>query len=102
MRVWHLLDAIITQDASLQAGIAGVKSEEKDVINYFEKAATCLEKFNPVAKRKGSSDNDSNPKYSAASANISSSSASDKVSKEKSGEELQYYKKSKFRKLSNS
>lgn len=72
------------------------------MISNFEKAATCLAKFNPIAKRKDSSDSNLNLKYLVASANISSSLASDKASKGKSGVESQHCAKSDFRKLSNS
>ena len=55
-----------------------------------------------MAKRKGSSESNSMLKYSVASGSISSSSASDKVSKEKSRVELRYYENSEFYKLTNS
>ena len=99
-RVRCLLEAIVTQDASLQAGIAAVRSEDKGLIDDFKKVATYLAKFDPVAKRKIGHGGDKLT-YLASSADVSSTSASPKTSKGKTRVEFRYYQKNEFKKLNN-
>ena len=76
-----------------------MKSEDKGIINDFKKAATYLAKFDPVVK--GKTNQDSKVNYSISSQEVSSTLASNKPSKGKSGVEFHYYENKEFKKLTN-
>ena len=102
-RVIHLMDAIQSSDAPLQAAIAHIKSQSDDpngLGNNFEEAAAYLLQFCPVSKKRKTSSSERT--YNVSSVGVTTDDGKKKVkpNKGETGVELRYYKPKEYRKLS--
>lgn len=102
-RVIHLMDAIQSSDAPLQAAIAHIKSQSDDpdgLGNNFEEAAAYLLQFCPVSRKRKSSSNDRTYNVSSVGISTDDGKKRSKPNKGETGVELRYYKPKEYRKLS--
>ena len=109
-RVTHLLNAIQTTDASLQAAIAYIKSTEMDpqgLMSDFESTAAYLVQFDPVSKKRKQSGGRSQQTSKVVHTDDDDDSVDQTISatkklkpnKGKTGVEFRYYKPEAYRKL---
>ena len=109
----HLLNAIQTTDASLQAAIAYIKSTEMDpqgLMSDFESTAAYLIQFDPVSKKRKHSSGRGQQINKVVELEDGSDDSGDeqqvssakrlKPNKGKTGVEFRYYKPEEYRKLS--
>lgn len=104
-RVTYLVDSIQNSDPGLQAALAQVRADKAadGLSNNFEKAATHIQPYDPVAKKRNSSNKRGLADISDAKgdeAKVGAVSASDKKAIGKTGVEFRFYKQSEYNKLS--
>lgn len=104
-RVIHLIDAIQTSDAPLQAALARIKSDDgvDGMMNHFENASAYLLQFDPVAKkRKQGAGHGRQQQISGVNQDHDDGGFEMKPNKGKTGVELRYYSFDDYERLSNS
>ena len=103
-RVTYLVDSIQNSDPGLQAALAQVRADKaaNGLSNVFEKAATHLQPYDPVAKKRNSSNKRGLADISDAKgdeAKVGAASASNKKAIGKTGVEFRFYQPSEHKKL---
>ena len=104
-RVIHLLDAIQTTDASLQAALANIRSNDapEGMMNNFEDASAYLLQFDPVAKNRKQGGTGRQQQISAQHQDDDEQEPEFKMKPNKgsSGVEFRYYTDDEYNALSN-
>jgi hypothetical protein len=103
-RVIHLIDAIQTSDAPLQAALARIKSDDgvDGMMNHFENASAYLLQFDPVAKkRKQGAGHGRQQQISGVNQDHNDGGFEMKPNKGNTGVELRYYSFDEYNTLSN-
>ena len=103
-RVIHLIDAIQTNDAPLQAALARIKSDDgaDGMMTHFENASAYLLQFDPVAKkRKQGASHGRQQQVSGVNQNHDDGGFEVKPNKGNTGVELRYYSFDEYNTLSN-
>ena len=100
-RVGYLLDALKCSDAGLQAAMASVNTNNDGMRNDFEKAASYLLPYDPVAKKRQAGSKRGAGYISAVEGEVSAVSGGSKASIGKTGVHLRYYTTNEYKKLTN-